>query len=667
MFRNLLTPLLLAATASTLAQNTCPTAIVITAGTYTIDAINGTEVPDPICADNGPGATAGEWYRYTPTQNWTVILTTDLPQNTGLDPRFHVYTGTCGNLVCHAGDDDGGSGYLAVATFNVSAGVTYTIAFDNRWSSAGFDFQLIEAPVVPASISFTNQSINTSGSALGAVDMNNDGLDDVVSVTATNIRIHYQQPGGGFQMVNFPTTQADNTPSWSMAAGDIDGNGHLDLLYGGGSGVTFMMASNDGTAFTEVSFPQYVFSQRSNFVDINSDGHLDAFVCHDVQPNVYYINDGNGTLNFYQGGLGDTPDGGNYGSIWIDYDNDCDIDLFIAKCRGGNTPANINQMHRNNGDGTYTEVGAQIGLADAIQTWSSAWGDFDNDGDMDVLVGASSYSNGGHKLMRNNGDGTFTDITQGSGFDLLPTSSTSIEHCAHDFNNDGWIDVKGGGFGIMVNNGNMTFTPQAVSAGDGPVGDLNNDGTLDVLNGSTIRMGVPNGNNWLKVRLQGMVSNKNGIGARVGVVSPSFNQSRDVKAGDGFRYMSSITAHFGLGGDTQVQTVLVCWPSGILDVIHDVPVNSTLTVVEGLSTGVTAREPDATLMLHPNPAGDEVFVSGPFAVNGRAVRITELGGRTVLETTLQDGRVNIAGLAAGNYLFQLHNGVQFEGRKLVKR
>jgi hypothetical protein len=149
---------------------------------------------------------------------------------------------------------------------------------------------------VSAQVDFTTQNISTVGSTRAVVDMNNDDLDDVVSVTSSNVNINYQQDDGTFVVANIPTTAADNTPSWSMAAADYDSNGYTDLLYGGGSGVTFMRANGNGTGFTEVSGPEYVFSQRTNFIDINNDGHLDAFVCHDVQPNVYYINDGSGLI-----------------------------------------------------------------------------------------------------------------------------------------------------------------------------------------------------------------------------------------------------------------------------------------------------------------------------------------------------------------------------------
>lgn len=655
---------LLAILAHAQGQSTCATPITVMAGTYTVGAVNGMQVPTPLCAPNGTeNTTAGMWYVYTPTQSISVTLTTDLPQNNAVDTRVHIYSGPCNSLVCVAGDDDSGFNYSSIVTFNVTAGTTYRIAFDNRWTSAGFDFRIIEGPITNPALSFTNVPVSTSGSAYAVVDMNGDLRDDVVSVTSTNVRIARQQQGGGFSVVDIPTTAAVNTPSWSMAVADVDGNGQMDLLYGGGQGVTFMMANNDGTGYTQVSGPEYVFSQRSNFVDINNDGHLDAFVCHDVQPNVYYLNDGNGNLSFNQGGLGDTPDGGNYGSVWVDFDSDGDIDLFIAKCRGGTTPANINQMHRNNGDGTFTEVAAQLGLADNIQTWSSAWGDFDNDGNQDVLVGASSFTNGGHKLMRNNGD-TFDDITAGSGFDQF--FSTSIEHCAHDFDNDGYIDVLAGGGNILFNNGDLTFTPASLGISSGPVGDLNNDGFLDVLSGSTIRMNNGNNNNWIKINTVGVESNKNGIGARVTVTSAMGTQMRDVKSGDGFRYMSSITAHFGLGQDTEIEEVVVRWPSGLISVIPSPAVNTTLNVVESISTGIADEALPEELLVFPNPAMDVLRVEGTAAADQQQVFIMDASGRLVQESPLRNGVLDVSRLAPGNYVLQLLGDGKFVSRKFTK-
>jgi hypothetical protein len=658
---------LLTAAAHVHGQATCNTPIVITAGTYTVAAVNGSEIPTPICAENGAGNTsAGMWYSYTATADLMITVTTDLPQNGNTDTRVHVYTGPCGNRVCIAGDDDGGTGFTSLVSWSATAGTSYRIAFDNRWTSAGFQFRLIEGtepPPPPALLSFTNVPVSTSGSDRAVVDMNGDYLDDVVSVTSTNVRIARQQPGGSFSVVNIPTPPAVHAPSWSMAVGDIDGNGQMDLLYGGGEGVTFMYANNDGTGFTQVTGPQYVFSQRSNFVDINNDGHLDAFVCHDVQPNVYYLNDGNGNLTFHQGGLGDTPDGGNYGSIWIDYDSDGDLDLFIAKCRGGTTPANINQLHRNNGDGTFTEVAAQVGLADNIQTWSAAWGDFDNDGHKDVIVGASSFINGGHKVMRNNGT-TFVDVTAGSGWDTF--ASTSIEHTAHDFNNDGYLDVLAGGGVIMLGNGDFTFTPVNTGVSAGGVGDLNNDGFLDILNGSTIRMNVPNGRNWLKVNTIGVISNSNGIGARVTVTSALGTQMRDVKSGDGFRHMSSLTAHFGVRFDEVIDEVVVYWPSGLVSVVPNPPVNTTLNIIESISTGIAAEAAPEELRVFPNPVTDVLRVEGSAITDRRHAFILDLGGRLVQEGALLNGTIDVTKLAPGTYVLQVNADGKVISRKFSK-
>lgn len=628
-------------TSSLQAQNTCATAQAITAGTYTVTAINGTEGTWPICT-GGQYADMSEWYAYTPAQNLGLTVTTDLPVNAGRDTRFQIYTGVCGGLQCVAGDDDTGSGNLSTATFNVQSGVTYRIAFDNRWEALGFQFRLIEGDSIDVPVSFHAESIPVTGYAMCVVDMNGDHLDDVVGTNSTNINIQHQQPGGNFIPVNITTTPADHVASWSIVAGDIDHNGYNDLMYGGDGGVTFMMANGTGTAFTENSFPQYVFCQRTNMIDINNDGDLDAFSCHDVDANVYYINDGNGNLTFHQGGFGETC--GNYGSVWIDFDNDHDMDLFVAKC--GCDAVDI--LYRNNGDGTFTNVAGTLGFADQHESWSSAWGDYDNDGDMDVLIGSSS--SGIHKLIRNNGNSTFTEITAGSGFDGF--NSQDIEWTTHDFDNNGYLDVLGAG-SVMLNNGDLTFTRVLLGFYNGPIGDLNNDGFLDILTGTTIRMNDGNENNWLKVNTIGTASNSNGIGARVEIVSALGTQIRDVKSGDGFAYMSSLTTHFGLGADTEVDEVTVYWPSGIVNVVHEVDINSTLNITEGMFEGMDDQVFAPELTVFPNPALDVLNISADRELRNAAVALFDATGKRVINTTLMNGRLDVANLSSGVYLLQV--------------
>jgi hypothetical protein len=646
------------------AQNTCADALPIELGVHTVDNIDGSEVPSPICAGNGTNASGGEWYSFVTDEDAQITVSTDLAINDGGDTRFHVYSGECGNLACVGGDDDSGDGWLSIGSFNANAGETYYIAFDDNWSSDGFIFELEATEIVEGAITFSNQSVSTSGTMRATLDMNNDQLDDIVAVSSTNVNINVQQADGSFEVMNIATPDADHVASWSLCAGDIDNNGYNDLLYAGGSGVTFMMSNDQGDGFEEVSFSEYVFCQRSNMTDMDNDGNLDPFVCHDVEPNVFFTNDGEGNLTFNQGGLGDTPGGGNYGSIWVDYDNDGDSDLFIAKCRGGDSPANINQMHRNNGDGTFSEVSAAIGLQDNVQTWSSAWGDFDNDGDMDAMVGASTFTNGHHRLMENN-DGIFTDVVDGSGIDNF--MSTSIEHVTHDFNNDGYLDILGGGNVILLGNGDMTFSQTDAGVGSGPVGDLNNDGFLDVMNGSTIKVNDGNDNNYLKVFTVGTASNANGIGARVEIYTENLGkQIRDVRSGDGFRYMSSLTTHFGIGTAESVDSVKVIWPSGIVDHLYeeDLAVNTTITVVEGDHTiSVQEFSDQLNINIYPNPASQFITVDAEGLPQSKTVVIYDITGKKILSETLNGEQLNISHLEAGTYILE----IEFDGRRIQEQ
>lgn len=636
---------------SLLAQDTCATALPITAGVYVVDAVNGSEVPSPICASNGAGATKGEWYIYTATSDYSVTVTTSLAINAGKDTRVHVYSGPCGALECVAGDDDSGDGYLSIVNFYAQQGETYYIAFDNRWNSSGFTFQLIEQQYVAPPVEMIPSTIDfVAGYKMCVVDMNGDYLDDIVGVSGDKITIMYQLPEGGFNTVNIPVVSTAYMPSWSLAAGDWDGNGYNDLLYGGGSGVTLMLANNTGTAYTPFTSTSYIFSQRTNFVDLNNDGNLDIFVCHDVQPNVYFLNDNN-NMEFHQGGIGDFPTGGNYGSIWFDYDNDGYVDMFLSKCRGGNTGAHINELHRNNGDGTFTNVAPDIAMNDPIQTWSSAVGDFNNDGFMDILVGASSFANGGHILKRNNGDGTFTDVTAGSGFDSF--FGTSYEYTAHDFNNDGFIDVYGPAGTIFLNNGDMTFTPFNSPSTEGPIGDLNNDGFLDVQSGNTVYYNQPNGNNWLKVTLQGVDSNRNGIGARLEIHGDWGIQIRDIMSGTGFAYMSTLNAHFGIGQSTEITQLVIKWPSGVIDVINNPDINQTVHVVEGQTLSVENLTSVIEFSMYPNPTDNILNVVSSTDVFVNAI-VYDMNGRLVLNKKLDEAQqINVSSLQSGSYLLQL--------------
>ena len=525
-------------------------------------------------------------------------------------------------------------------------------------------------PVQP--VTFTSEPSGSSGShKLGSVDMNGDFLDDLVSISSTNVNIREQQSAGGFITKNITTPQADWLPTWSMAAGDYDRNGYTDLIYGNRYGVTFMRANNSGTGFTEISTDDeelVIFSQRTNFVDINDDGHLDAFVCHDVDANVYFINDGSGNLTQIQGGLGEIT--GNYGSIWIDYDNDRDLDLFIAKC--GTGP--INQLHTNDGSENYTENSADFGLNDNIQTWSSAWGDFDNDGDMDLFIGASS---GSHKLLRNNIDPyvnnppnpvSFTDVSASSGVNIL--TATSTETTTYDFNNDGNLDLVSGG-NILFGNGDLTFYVYTnVFPGAGAYGDLNNDGYIDLFSsGNIYTNNAETGNNWVKIHLNGVQSNINGIGARVEVHTDSGIQIRDVKSGDGFRYMSSLNVHFGIGSDTSINSIVVYWPhDGNVDTILNPSINTAIEITEGDTLTNLENSLDDNLVIYPNPVKDALNINLTNGLEDATYSIFNIEGKLVMNSDLDtNNTIDVSQLSAGNYILRVQSNNSIKTQKFIKQ
>jgi len=420
----------------------------------------------------------------------------------------------------------------------------------------------------------------TSGFAYNdcVVDMNNDHLDDVVRVTASGMYIDYQQPDGSFSQTSFPINFV-HVPSWSICAGDLDNNGYNDLLFGDGSGVSFVRANAQGTAYVEYSMPGFIFSQRSTMADIDNDGDLDAFVCHDIDQSHPYRNDGTGNMVLDQSLIVTADRPGNYAAIWTDYDNDGDADLYITKCKGGAVPGDIdrtNLLYRNNGDGTFTEVGAQAGVDDNAQSWSTVFEDFDNDGDFDAFIVNHDFQN---RFFLNNGDGTFTDIVGATG--INPNDLGAWENSSGDFNNDGWVDILSEmATRLYLNKGDLTFAGQNLPVSGGGFGDLNNDGFLDVVSGSTIYFNGGNANNWLKINTMGIASNKNGIGARVEVYGAWGRQIREVRSGQSFSPMSSLTAFFGLGQATSVDSVVVKWPSGIRTVWENPSINTTLNVPE---------------------------------------------------------------------------------------
>jgi hypothetical protein len=194
-----------------------------------------------------------------------------------------------------------------------------------------------------------------------------------------------------------------------------------DLSGGNFDGVRYAKSNASGTAYTQSTLSGYnLFLQGSNLADIDNDGDLDYFGCADTDVSGIWRNDGNGNFTYTGTSMIDmTPiqgDGsGNYGSTWTDFDDDGDIDLYISKCRQNvNDPTDhrrINVLYENDGNGNYTETGANYGLRIGAQSWTTDFQDIDNDGDFDAFITNHDVA----PMLLENQNGQFVDIYDQSG------------------------------------------------------------------------------------------------------------------------------------------------------------------------------------------------------------------------------------------------------------
>ena len=437
-----------------------------------------------------------------------------------------------------------------------------------------------------------------SGGCVGVCDMNQDGYDDIVVLDeSTTIRVLYQQPSGAFSATEFGAVSGSN--QWGMAVADIDNDGHGDVFSGGAyDGTHVLMCHEDGTSELLALEEGSLFMQGANLADINNDGWLDAFGCHDDAESRIWTNDGTGALTPENSmiDMATTPvsdNSGNYGSVWTDFDRDGDIDLYIAKCRQGVTDPmdmrRINALFENDGSGNFTNSTDSRGMVVYEQSWTSDFADIDNDGDFDLYL--TNHSNTA-MILENDGAGNFTDITEGSGIEV---GGFYLQAKMADFDNDGFVDLvySGGLHAYYKGNGDGTFTElPGTFPGDDTmhslsVGDLNKDGHLDLYasygngyvnpdygNPDRLWMNDGNDNNWIAFDLNGVMSNINAIGALVQIQGDFGVQIREVRSGESYGITNSHTMHFGLGANESVDSVVIFWPSGETTVIEDPSINT---------------------------------------------------------------------------------------------
>jgi hypothetical protein len=430
------------------------------------------------------------------------------------------------------------------------------------------------------------------GAAIG--DYNNDGFDDLYVTCLGPDHLFKNNGDGTFTDVTQAAGVSD--PRWSTGAAfvDYDNDGKLDLFvanyvdydlknlpefgkdktcqYKGiavqcgprgmrGSGDSLFHNNGDGT-FTDVSQKAGVSDPNGYFgmgvvcSDFDDDGLIDIFVADDSTPNLLYHNNGDGAFKEigFVSGTALSVDGAEQGSMGVavgDYDHDGRFDIFVA-----NFVDEYNTLYHNDGRNAFTDVSYKANVA-AVSMPMVGWGthflDYDNDGWGDLFVANGHVYpqlQGYHQrklLHHNNRNGTFTEIAAQSG-EALTQERAGRGVAFGDLDNDGDIDM-------------------VVNDLDGPPQLLRNDGGA--------------ANNFVMVRTVGVKSNRDGIGAKVKVVSGDLTQIDEVRSGASYISQSDLRLHFGLEKRAKIDLIEIRWPSGAVDKITNVNANKLLTVKEG--------------------------------------------------------------------------------------
>ena len=373
---------------------------------------------------------------------------------------------------------------------------------------------------------------------------------------------------------------------------DIEGDGDLDLYCA--NYVRFTYENHVDLAVG--GFPQYV-------------GPKD----YEPEPDTLFRNNGDGTFTDISTEAGISEHAGTgMGMVCLDYDNDGDTDIAVLNDVRGNF------LFENDGSGKFREIGLMAGMAYSIDgmvlgSMGIDCGDYDNDGWLDLFQ--TAYSSELPALYRNTGIGFFEDVTRAAGAGIGTYPHVNWGTGFVDFDNDGDRDlfIANGHLQdnvqlysdstsyevpntLLMNTGNGKFVDVSNVCGDGllPVlssrgtgfDDLDNDGDVDVviLNSrrepTIIRNDTHNANHWIQIRLRGLKTNRDGVGAHVKVTAGDLAQLDEVHSGRGYQSHHGTRLHFGLGKRDHVDRIEVRWIGGGTDVVEDIGVDQLLTIVE---------------------------------------------------------------------------------------
>jgi len=451
----------------------------------------------------------------------------------------------------------------------------------------------------------------------------------------------YRNDGNGrFTDVTAVSGTGDTGYGMAAAAGDIDNDGDADLYVANFGQDTLYRNNGDGT-FTDITtvagIDNALWGIAAVYLDFDVDGDLDIFVVnyliyevsmpqttykgivgyghprsYEGTADILYQNNGDGTFTDIAeiAGVTNPSEGRGMAAVVCDYNQDGFPDIYVAN------DTNRNFLYHNNGDGTFTDESLFIGVGydeNGVAEGSMGvdCGDYNGDGWLDFIVANSEKAT----LYKNEEGLFFVDATVESALQQPTLPFVGFSPLFFDYDNDGHLDIfctNGHPQDVIEvltdhetyaqrdqvfrNNGDGTYTDVSETAGtyfsETLVGraaasaDYDNDGDTDIVvmnsNQRAVLLRNDSGNqkNWLGIKLVGTRSNRDGLGAKVQLVTDGRRQIAEVKSGSSYASGSEVRLLFGLAATQQVDRVVIVWPSGLTQEWKGVAVNQTVTIVE---------------------------------------------------------------------------------------
>lgn len=457
---------------------------------------------------------------------------------------------------------------------------------------------------VSSSKGVASVTLSEYGSGISLYDWNVDGYDDIVLLNYDSFPRFFQNNEGAFEEVFFPDLQfiANFT---SICWIDIENDGDLDISFNTQFDGFFLFENDGNFNFENITEqagipPQLSDAYTHSWADFNRDGFIDLYLPYyedgingdNPSRNILYKNNGDGTFTNVTGPA--SVDDGYRKSlitVWFDYNNDLWPDLFVLNDRFFFD----NHLYRNNGDETFTDVSEEAGVLLGIESMSGTVGDMNNDGFLDVFI--TNSASGSALLHLNRGNGTFSESSADYNVQLFQGGWAGVWI---DYDNDMLQDLfvctqppPGDNYlfrnletTLEIDNNSGLFGQSSTYAA--ALCDINNDGAPDLVSFSSAPDGLQiwqntgTENNYLKIKLQGVETNREAIGSWIEIVTPDgTHQYRHTLCGENFLAQNSQWMQIGMGQNLQADTIRIRWLNGLVEEYYNVPVNQNLIYVEG--------------------------------------------------------------------------------------